>query len=86
MGFRRGIWIVGLLAAVLGAAAVGVHASSAAPTRATAGSSTVDATYSCRVRSQHFVDLYASVTLPPADNRQQPGVVVMVTGGKSVTK
>jgi len=78
----RGIWIVGLLAAALGAAALGAHASSAAPTRAGAGSTTLDKTYSCRVRKQHFVDLYASVTLPPADNRPQPGVLNVTTGAR----
>lgn len=77
---RRGTWIVGLLAAALGAAALGAHASSAAPTRAAA--STLDKTYSCRVRKQHFVDLYASVTLPPADNRPQPGVLDLTTGAR----
>ena len=77
---RRGIWIVGLLAATLGAAALGAHASSAAPTRAAAGASTLDKTYSCRVQKQHFVDLYASVTLPPADNRPQPGILDVTTG------
>jgi len=65
MGGRRGIWIVGLLTAALGAAALGAHASSAAPTRADRAASTLDKTYSCRVRKQHYVDLYASVTLPP---------------------
>jgi hypothetical protein len=79
---RCGIWIVGLLAAALGAAALGAHASSAAPTRAGAGSTILDKTYSCRVRKQHFVDLYASVTLPPADNRPQPGVLNVTTGAR----
>jgi hypothetical protein len=79
---RRGVWIVGLLAAALGAAALGAHASSAAPTRAGAGASTLDKTYSCRVRKQHFVELYASVTLPPADNRPQPGVLDVITGAR----
>lgn len=79
---HRGIWIVGLLAAALGAAALGAHASSAAPTRSAAGASTLDKTYSCRVRKQHFVDLYASVTLPPVDNRAQPGVLDVTTGAR----
>jgi hypothetical protein len=82
MGGRRGIWIVGLLTAALGAAALGAHASSAAPTRADGGASTLDKTYSCRVRKQHYVDLYASVTLPPADNRPQPGVLNLTTGAR----
>lgn len=77
---RRGIWIVGLLAAALGVASVGVHASSAAPTRASAGANTIDKTYSCRVNRQHFADLYASVTLPPDHGRSQPGVLNVTTG------
>jgi hypothetical protein len=82
---RRRIGIVGLLAAALGAAEVGVHATSAASTRA-ARATTTDATYSCRVRRAHFIDLSASVTLPPTDNRAQPGVLVLTTGVRSVTK
>ena len=62
---RRAIWIVGLLLAALGAAAVGVHASSAAPTGPITHASTFDKTFSCRVRRQHFVNLYAGATLPP---------------------
>ena len=85
MHVRRGIWIAGLLVTALGAAAAGVHASSAAPALAT-GTSTTDATYSCRVRSQHFVNLSASVTLPPIDNRRQPGVLVLTTGVRTVTR
>ena len=83
---RRRIWVVGFLPTALGAAALGVHASSAAPSRAAAGASTSDATYSCRVRSEHFVDLYASITIPPVDNKPQPGLLVLTTGAKSVTK
>ena len=77
MGRRRGIWIVGLLAAALGAGAIVVHASSAAPTLP---ASTLDATYSCRVQSQHFVSLYAGVTLPPVNGKAQPGGVYLNTG------
>jgi hypothetical protein len=80
MRTHRGIWVAGLLAAVLGGAGLGVHASSAAPARAAAGASTLDKTYSCRVRSQHFVDLYASVDLPPVDNQAQPGFLGLTTG------
>ena len=82
MWARRGIWIVGLVAATLGAAALGAHATSAAPARAAVGGSTLDKTYSCRVRKQHFIDLYASVTLPPADNRAQPGILDVTTGAR----
>lgn len=78
---RRGIWSVGL-AAAFGAAALGAHASSAAPARVAAGASTLDKTYSCRVGKQHLVDLYASVTLPPADNRPQPGILDVTTGAR----
>ncbi|MGZ4289046.1 MAG: hypothetical protein ACXVZW_06775 [Gaiellaceae bacterium] len=82
---RRGIWIVGLLAAALGAAAVGVHASSAAPTRATALTSTIDKTYSCPVRRQHFVEVFATVTYPPVNNQpQQPGALALTTVVKTI--
>jgi len=88
----RGIWIVGLPAAALVAAAVGVHASAAAPARTATSASTTDNTYSCRVRRQHYVDLIASATLPPVENRQQPGGLFLTSvqktrtqGGVSVT-
>ncbi|HEU5215063.1 MAG TPA: hypothetical protein VFU30_05950, partial [Gaiellaceae bacterium] len=76
---RHGIWIVGLLVAALGAAAVGVHASSAAPARSATAASTLDKTYSCRVRQQHFISLAATVTVPPVDNRPQPGGLFVTT-------
>ena len=76
---RHCIWIVGLLAAACGAAAVGVHASSAAPTRAGASASTLDKTFSCRVRKQHFINVAAAVTLPPVDNQPQPGGLFLTT-------
>ena len=82
---RPGIWIVGLLAVALGAAAaVGVHASSAAPTRAAIGATTLDRTYSCRVRKQHFINVGASVTLPPVQNQPQPGVISVTTVQKTI--
>lgn len=84
MGRRRGIWIVGLLAAVLGGAAVGAHASSAAPTRSATGAATLDKTFSCRVRKQHFINLNASVTLPPLQNQPQPGVLSVTTVQKTL--
>jgi hypothetical protein len=83
---RRGIWIVGLLAVALGGAAVGVHASSAAPTRASTSAATLDKTYSCRVRREHYVDLYASVTLPPVNNQPQPGLLNLTTGVRTITQ
>jgi hypothetical protein len=76
MSRRRGIGIAGLLAAALAAGAVVVHASSAAPTLP---ASTIDTTYSCRVQAQHFVSLYASVSLT-VDNKPQPGGVFLNTG------
>jgi hypothetical protein len=86
MSRRRVIWIVGLLVAMLGAAAIGVRGSAAASGRAATLASTLDKTYSCRVRRQHFVNLYASVTLPPANNRRQPGLLVLNTGAKTITQ
>jgi hypothetical protein len=80
---RPGIWIVGLLVASLGAAAVGVHASSAAPTRAATPAATLDKTYSCRVRHQHFIDLAATPTAPPVNNQPQPGGVFLTTVQKT---
>jgi hypothetical protein len=86
MRLRHRIWFLGLLAAALGSAAVGVHASSAAPTRATNATSTIDKTYSCPVRRQHFVDLSASVTLPPVNNQRQPGGLFLTTVVKTIKK
>jgi hypothetical protein len=81
---RCGTWIVGLLAAALGAAAVGVHASSAAPTRAAADASTFDKTFSCRVRRQHFVNLAASSNVPSSNGqRQSPGGLFLTTVQKT---
>ncbi len=81
---RHGIWIVGLLAAALGAAAVGVHAGSAAPTRATSVTSTIDKTYSCPVRRQHFVQIYGTVTYPPLNNQPNPGLLALTTVVKTI--
>ncbi|HEX4324217.1 MAG TPA: hypothetical protein VHZ77_06245 [Gaiellaceae bacterium] len=83
---RGGIWILGLLPATLVSAAVGVHASSAASARTNTRASTIDATYSCRVGSQHVVNLSGTVTLPPVKNQPQPGLLVLTTGAKTVTK
>ena len=84
---RRGIWILGLLVAALGAAAVGVHSSSAAPTRAAASASTLDKTFSCRVRRAHFVNFSASATIPPADGQPQaPGGLYVTTVKKTRTQ
>jgi hypothetical protein len=83
---RRGVRVVCLPVAALVAAAVGVHAASAAPRHSAARASTVDLTYSCRVRRERYVDLYASVTMPPAGNVPQPGVLVLTTGVKTVVK
>ena len=82
---RRGIWIFGLLAAALAAAAIGVHTSSAAPSGGTGGAATLDKTYSCPVSSERYVDLYASVTRPPLNNRPQPGGLNVNTGVNTST-
>ncbi len=62
---------------------MGVHTSSAAPTRASASAATLDKTYSCRVRHQHFIDLAAAVTLPPINNQPQPGGLFLITVQKT---
>src|ERR1041385_5868897 len=77
---RPGVWIVGLLVAVIGATAWGVQASAARH------ASTTDSTYSCGVRRQHFIILSGSVTLPPAQGRSQPGLLTLITVDKSVQK
>jgi hypothetical protein len=82
MSGRRGIWIVGMLAAALGAA-LGVDATSAAPIQIAVAS---NATYSCLVSQEHSVNVYGSVTLPPQDGRKQPGLLTLTTGTKTVTK
>jgi hypothetical protein len=83
---RYGIWIVGLLAAALGAAAVGVHASSAAPTGPVTHASTFDKTFSCRVGA-HFVSLYASSNIPASNGqRQSPGGFNLTTIHKARQK
>jgi len=74
---RRGIGIVGAVAAVV-AAALGAHASFAAPIHLGVGAGTTNATYSCAVGRQHSVNVYGSVTLPPQDGKKQPGLLELV--------
>ena len=84
MHLRRGSWIVGLLAAALGAAAVGAHASAAAPAGRTTHTSTFDKTFSCRVRRAHFVSLYAGSNIPASNGQKQsPGGLSLTTVQKS---
>ena len=78
------ILLVGLASGFLAAAAAGTQTSFAAPAGAAARASTSDNTYSCRVRRQHFVLFNGSVTLPPLDNRAQPGVLDLTTVNKTV--
>src|SRR5262245_40276416 len=80
---RHYVWIVGLLMAAFGAAALGVHASSAAPIRTGTAASTLDKTFSCRVRKEHFINLSTTVTVPPVDNRPQPGGLFVTTVDKT---
>lgn len=61
-----------MVAAAAVTASVSAHAAPTAVSRATRGSNVVDRTCSCRVRPQRYVDLDASVTLPPAQNRPRP--------------
>jgi hypothetical protein len=82
----RGLVIVGLLAASFGAAAIGVNASPAASNRASARSSTIDSTYSCGVRRQHYVDINAGVSFTPANSQHQPGFLVLTTVVKTIKK
>ncbi len=84
MSRRPGIWIVGLVAAAL-CAAVGAHASSAARSGTRAAASTLDKTYSCKVRPEHFITFYAGVTLPPTNNQPNPGVLSLTTASKTTT-
>ena len=60
-----------------------MHASSAAPTRASATGSTLDKTFRCQVRHQHFVNVAAAVTLPPIDSQPQPGGLFLTTVDKT---
>ena len=84
---RPGIWILGLLVTALGAAAVGVHASSAVLARAASPASTLDKTFSCRVRRAHFVNFSASATIPPANGQPQaPGGLYVTTVKKTRTQ
>lgn len=75
-----------MVAATLGGVAVGAHASSAAPVRGTGIALTTNATYSCRVSQQHSVNVYGSVTLPPANDKPQPGILTLTTGTKTIVK
>jgi hypothetical protein len=74
-----------LVAACIAAAAVGAHTSSAAPTRA-ARVSSLDGTYSCAVRKQHYFDLYAGVTMTTQQNQQASGFISLTTVVKAITK
>src|SRR6185437_6471088 len=39
-----------------------------------------------RVSRQRTINLYGSVTLPPANGKPQPGALVLITGTKTVVK
>ena len=80
---RHYISIVGLLGAALGAAGLGVHASSAAPIRTGTAASTLDKTFSCRVRQERFINLSAATTAPPVNNLPQPGGLFLTTVAKT---
>jgi hypothetical protein len=38
------------------------------------------------VSKQHSINVYGSVTLPPANDKPQPGLLVLTTGAKTVVK
>ena len=77
--------IAGVLAVAVLALAAGVLAASAHPARAHSRAS-VDRTYSCRVRRARFVDLYASVTLPPDQNQPRPGSATVTTRRTTIVR
>jgi hypothetical protein len=84
---HRAVWIAALLPATLATAAIGVHASSAAPNRLELSASTLDKTFSCGVGSARLVKFGASVTLPPANGQpEQPGVLAVTTKQKTIVK
>jgi hypothetical protein len=71
------------------AAVAGVVAAVAATMAADVGAAptnVLDKTYSCRVRAQRYVDLAASVTLPPVQNLPQPATVGITTVKKGIER
>ena len=78
-----GVRAVTMVAAVAVTAAVTAHAAPARPAGASAGSGTVDKTYSCRVRAERYIDLNTTVTLPPTQNHPRPANLNLFTVEKT---
>ena len=83
MRHRRGVGLVAVAVSVAVAATVSAYAAPAASTRGREGSRVLDSTYSCRVRTQHYVDVATSVTLAPVQGMQRPAEVWLDTAGKT---
>jgi hypothetical protein len=60
-----------------------VGAAPASSTATREGSRILDSTYSCRVRAERYIDLEASVTLPPDQNQPRPAVLQVFTAKKT---
>jgi hypothetical protein len=80
------VGMLGLVAAALAVAAAGVRASSAARTHAAAQTSTIDSTYSCKVRSAKYVDFDISVDFPPLNGMGRPAQVSIFTIRKTIVR
>ena len=86
MRYQRGVGIFATVAAVAVTAAVSAHAGPTRPSRASAGSSVVNSSYSCRVRAQHYIDLDTSVTLPPSQDQPRPATLSLFTVEKTIKR
>ena len=86
MRYQRGVGIFAAVAVVAVTAAVSAHAGPTRPGRASGNANVVDHTYSCRVRAQHYVDVDASVTLPPAQDQPRPATLSLFTVEKTIKR
>jgi hypothetical protein len=83
---RRGVGVVIAVAAVAVVVAVIVDAAPASSIGVRAASNVLDRTLSCRVRPQHYIDLEASVTLPPEQQMQRPAALRVSTVKKTIQR
>lgn len=81
---RRKLGILTAVAVAAVVATASAYAATAASTRARSGSHVLDSTYSCRVRSSHYIDIDTSVHLPPFQGRPQPATMWLDTVDKFV--
>jgi len=79
MRYQRGVWIVAAVAAVAVTATV---SAPAAPT----GSTVVNGSFSCLVRAERYIDVHASVTLPPSQNQPRPATLSLFTVEKTIKR